>query len=75
MPRPSFVAVLALLTIAVILLLRSFSPQLSFYRDAFGYGRSLTAWLRDEEARYALAVQDRQDLIKKLGPTDIQVEP
>ncbi|KAH9988440.1 methyltransferase domain-containing protein [Russula compacta] len=75
MPRPSFVAVLALLTIAVILLLRSFSPQSSFYRDVFGYGHSLTAWLRDEEARYALVVQDRQDLIKKLGPTDIQVEP
>jgi hypothetical protein len=62
---------LAVLITAVILLLRSFSATLngysSYYRDAFGHGRSLRTWLTEEKARYVVAVQERLELIKKVG--------
>jgi hypothetical protein len=78
-PRPTVVAVVLLLTVTLILLLRPFSATLngysSYYRDVFGHGRSLRAWLADEEARYAVAVQERLELIKKWGPTDVAVDP
>ena len=77
MPRSSFTALAAILVIGTFLLFRRLaaSPP-TFYRDAFGFGRgrSLRAWLRDEEARYAGVVQSRQQLIQKWGPTDVQVE-
>ncbi|KAI0301032.1 methyltransferase domain-containing protein [Multifurca ochricompacta] len=78
-PRPTLVAFVALVTVLVIFFLRLIFVTLpghsSFYRDTFGPGRSLSVWLENEEDRYALAVQDRQELIKKWGPTDVAVEP
>jgi hypothetical protein len=56
-----------LITIAVVLLRQS-SATINGYvycRNAFGHGRSLRAWLPDEEARYTVAVQGRLELIKK----------
>lgn len=74
MPRPSFAAFVVLFIITATLVFRSFSPRSSYYRDLFGHGHSLSAWLSDEEARYALAVQDRQDFINELRPKQIQLE-
>jgi len=78
-PRPTIVSLVLLILVGAILLLRPFSASLngysSYYRDVFGHGRSLRAWLADEEARYAIAVQDRLELIKKWGPRDDAVDP
>jgi hypothetical protein len=77
MPRSSsFTALAAILVIGTFLLFRRLSAPPAFYRDAFGFGRgrSLRAWLRDEEARYAEVVQSREELIRKWGPTDVDVE-
>jgi hypothetical protein len=78
-PRPTVLALVLLITVTIILLLRPFSASInsysSYYRDAFGPGRSLRAWLADEEARYAVAVQERLELIKKWGPRDNAVDP
>jgi len=80
-PRPTVfqLTLVLLITVAVILLLRPFSETLngysSYYRDVFGPGRSLRAWLADEEARYVVAVQERLELIKKWGPRDDAVDP
>lgn len=70
-PRPPVIgALLLVLTIASILLLfRPFSATLhGLFVDYSGPGRSLSAWLADEEARYAVVLQERQELIKKVGP-------
>ncbi|KAN0138449.1 Methyltransferase domain containing protein [Lactarius tabidus] len=68
-----------MITVAVIIFLRPFSATLngysSYYRDAFGHGRSLRAWLAEEEARYVVAVQERLELIKKWGPREDAVDP
>ncbi|KAH8994774.1 hypothetical protein EDB83DRAFT_2276887, partial [Lactarius deliciosus] len=37
--------------------------------------RSLRTWLADEEALYAVAIQERLELIKKWGPRDDAVDP
>ncbi|KAH8988086.1 methyltransferase domain-containing protein [Lactarius akahatsu] len=78
-PRPTVLTIVILITIAVILLLRPYSATLngysSYYRDAFGPGRSLRTWLADEEAHYAVAIQERLELIKKWGPRDDAVDP
>ena len=74
LPRSSFIALATFLTIGVVLILRQRSASFSFYRSSFAYGRSLNAWLRDEEARYVLSVQDRHRLIRRWGPTDVDVE-
>ena len=77
MPRSSsLTALAAILVIGTFLLFRRLSAPPAFYRDAFGFGRSrsLRTWLRDEEVRYAEVVQSRQELIRKWGPTDVQVE-
>lgn len=78
-PRPTVVTLALLIIVAVVLLLRPFSATShgysSYYRDIFGSGRSLSAWLADEEARYAVAVQERLELIKKWGPRDDAVDP
>ena len=78
-PRPTIVSLILLITVALILLFRPFSANLNgystYYRDVFGHGRSLRAWLTDEEARYTVAVQERQELIKKWGPRDDAVDP
>ncbi len=78
-PRPTVLALFLLIAVTVILLFRSFSEPLhgssSYYRDVFGRGHSLRAWLADEETRYAVAVQERLDLIKKWGPRDDVVDP
>jgi hypothetical protein len=73
-PRPSIVALATFIALSIILLLHQFSSHSSYYRDAFTSGRSLKAWLNDEEERYALFLQDRQQLIRKWGPTDVAVE-
>ncbi|KAH9961553.1 methyltransferase domain-containing protein [Russula dissimulans] len=73
-PRLSFVALAAFLTTTILLLLRPFFAQSSFYHNVFGRGRSLSSWLNEEEARYAAALQDRQQLITKWGPTEVDVE-
>ena len=78
-PRPTVVALVFLITIVLILLVRPFSASLngysSYYRDLFGPGRPLRAWLADEEARYTVAVQERLELITKWGPRDDAVDP
>ena len=77
-PRPTVVSLVLLILVAVILLLRPYSANLngysSYYRDVFGHGRSLRAWLADEEERYVVAVQERLELIKKWGPRDDAVD-
>jgi hypothetical protein len=74
-PRPSsFIALLAFLTIGIVLFQRRFPVSPSFYHDVSGRGRPLSAWLTNEEARYAEVVQGRQQLIRKWGPTAAQVE-
>jgi hypothetical protein len=77
MPRISFSVVLtAFLLIALIFLLRSTSPQPSYYRDVFGgHGRSLSDWLHREEERYATILQERERLVLKWGPTNATVDP
>jgi hypothetical protein len=75
-PRPSVVALATFIAVSSLLLLHQFfgsSP--SYYRDVFTRSRSLTAWLSDEEERYAAFIQDRQQLIRKWGPTEVEVQP
>ena len=77
-PCASFTVLAAILTLGTFLLFRRLAAPPTFYRDAFGgsgLGRSLRPWLRDEDARYAEVVQARQELIRKWGPTEVQVEP
>jgi len=78
-PRPTVIALGVVLSFGVIFLLRPFAPTLSvhssYYRDVFGRSRPLSDWLRNEEARYTVAVQDRQQLIRKYGPTEVTVDP
>ncbi len=74
-PRPSVVALAAFITISIILFLHQFSAGPSYYRDVFTRSHSLTAWLSEEEERYAAFIQDRQQLIRKWGPTEPAVEP
>ena len=71
----SYTPLAAILVIGTFLLFRR--RRHPFYRDAFGLGRgrSLRAWLRDEEVRYPEVVQSRQELIRKWGPTNVEVEP
>jgi hypothetical protein len=71
--RSSVIALAAFFTITLVLF-QQYSAIPPFYHDAFGRGHSLNAWLNDEGARYAEVVQDRQELIKKWGPMDVQVE-
>jgi hypothetical protein len=76
-PRLTVVACTTFL-LFVVILLRPFRPTLSvhssYYRDVFGHSRPLRDWLRDEEARYTVAVEDRQQLIRKYGPTEVTVD-
>jgi hypothetical protein len=81
LPRSSFVILATLFNIGIVLV-RFFSTvpepptsSSSFYHDAFGPGRSLGTWLKDEEERYVAVVRDRHQLIKKWGPTAIDIEP
>jgi len=78
LPRPTFIAIAALLTLTLILLLRPFLATLSlptsFYCDLFGCGRTLRTWLEQEDARYAVALERRQQLIERWGPTEDAVE-
>jgi len=74
-PRPSVVALATFIAIFIILILHQFSTSSSYYRDAFSSGRSLKTWLNDEEERYTAFLQDRQQLIRKWGPTESAVQP
>ncbi|KAH9972478.1 methyltransferase domain-containing protein [Lactifluus volemus] len=78
MPRPTFIALAALLTVGFILLLPSFISTLpvhtSYYCHFFNCGPSLSAWLESEDARYSIALQRRQELIKTWGPSEDSVE-
>jgi hypothetical protein len=71
--RSTIIALTAFFTITIILF-RQFPATPRFYHDAFGRGHSLDAWLNEEEARYDGVLRDRQELIKKWGPTEAQVE-
>ena len=79
--RPMVVALVLLITVILILLARPFSASLkrysqsSYYRDVFRPGRPLRAWLVDEEARYAVTVQERLELITKWGPSEDDIVP
>jgi len=73
-PRLSFLALTVFLTATILLLFRPFFTQSSLYHNIFGHGRSLQSWLNEEEARYAAALQDRQQLITKVGPAAVDVE-
>jgi hypothetical protein len=76
--RPNFIALVALLTVALILLFHSFLSTLpihnSYYCHLFNCHPSLSTWLESEEARYAMALQTRQELIETWGPTEDTVE-
>jgi hypothetical protein len=78
MPRPTFIALIALLTVGLILLLPSFLSTLpvrtSYYCHFFSCGPSLSAWLESEDERYSIALQRRQELIKTWGPTEDAVD-
>ncbi|KAH9028772.1 hypothetical protein EDB85DRAFT_1586418 [Lactarius pseudohatsudake] len=75
---PPVLSFTLVVTIAVILL-RPYSATLndysSYYRDAFGPSRSLHTWLADEEALYAVTIQEQLELFKKWGPRDDAVDP
>src|SRR6266849_8027346 len=75
-PRPSIVALATFIAIIIVLILHQFSPSSSSdYRDAFTSGRSLKSWLNDEEERYTEFLQNRQQLIRKWGPSEAEVQP
>jgi hypothetical protein len=78
MPRPTFIALIALLTVGFILLIPSFISTLpvrtTYFCQLFNCGPSLSAWLESEDARYAIALQRRQELIKTWGPTEDTVD-
>lgn len=74
-PRPSVVVLATFIALFILLFLHQFSSYSSYYRDVFTRGRSLKTWLDDEEERYAAFVQDRQQLIRKWGPSEAAVEP
>jgi hypothetical protein len=78
MPPRLTVVTFALFLVFVFSVLRPFAPTLSvhssYYRDVFGRSRPLSDWLRDEDARYAVAVEERQNLIRKYGPTEVTVD-
>jgi hypothetical protein len=75
-PRPSIVALATFIAIIIVLILHQFSPSSpSYYRDAFTSRRSLKSWLNDEEERYTEFLQNRQQLIRKWGPTESEVKP
>lgn len=76
-PRPSVLALAGFIAISVILLLHQFSAYSysSYYRDVFTRGHPLKDWLNDEEERYGAFIQDRQQLIRKYGPTEALVDP
>jgi hypothetical protein len=73
-----------LITTTVILLLRPFQVfgnnkwllALLLYRGVFGYDRSLHACLKDEEAKYTVAVQEESDdwSSSKSGASDNAVD-
>ena len=74
-PRLFVAALAALLTLSLILLLSRYqqfaTPSFS-YPGFFGSGpsgRSLGAWVLDEEKRYEIVLQDRQQLINKWTTT------
>jgi hypothetical protein len=70
-PRPFFAALAAFLTFSLVLLLfhRQSSVQSFSYPGSFASGRSLSAWVLDEDARYSVVLQDRQELIRKWATT------
>jgi Methyltransferase domain len=75
-PRPSVVALATLIAIIFVLILHQFSgSSSSYYRDAFTSGHTLKSWLNDEEERYTKFLQDRQQLIRKWGPSETAVNP
>lgn len=75
-PRPSVVALATLIAIIFVLILHQFSgPSSSYYRDVFTRSRPLKSFLDDEEERYSAFLQDRQQLIRKWGPSESAVEP
>ena len=77
-PRPTIVT-LVLITVILTLLIRPFSTSLNgystFHRDLFGPSHPLRTWLAEEEARYAVVVQERLELITKWGPSEDDVDP
>jgi hypothetical protein len=75
-PRPSVVVLATFIALSFLLLFHQFSfSSPSYYRDVFTRSRSLKAWLNDEEERYMALIQDRQQLIRKWGPTEVEVQP
>lgn len=77
-PRPSIVVLATVIAICIVLVLHQFfqlSAYSPYYRDVFTRGRSLKTWLNDEEERYSAFLQDRRQLIRKWGPTEVAVQP
>jgi hypothetical protein len=76
-PRPSIVALATFIAVSFILILHQFSSSSSssYYRDVFTRGRSLKTWLNDEEEHYTAFLEDRQQLIRKWGPSESAVQP
>ncbi|KAI0246470.1 methyltransferase domain-containing protein [Lactifluus subvellereus] len=78
-PRPTFIVLAALLTlVALLLLLQPFGSTLSIqaprFCGVFKCDQTLRSWIDDEERRYAEALEGRQQLIKRWGPTEDAVQ-
>jgi hypothetical protein len=68
---PSSVTVAAVLIITIVFFFRSsYVPSRASIFDV-----PLSAWLSQEEARYAKFLKERQELVTKWGPTLADVEP
>ncbi|KAA1471693.1 hypothetical protein DENSPDRAFT_837743 [Dentipellis sp. KUC8613] len=77
--RPTLILVTVFI-IAILYLTHSSTPFIQrssvFYRDgAIRIPGALEAWIEEEDRRYALAVQDRKQLILKYGPKPDAVDP
>jgi hypothetical protein len=78
-PRSTFIVVGALLTLAALFLLRPFGPSLpsiqtTRFCGVFKCDQTLRSWIEDEERRYGEAVEGREELIKKWGPTENDIQ-
>jgi hypothetical protein len=87
--RPTFVIVAALLTLTIVLLLRPFALKLNLsssspsssssigipsFCGVYECGQTLHSWIEEEEARYAEALEGREELIRAWGPTEDKVD-
>lgn len=74
--RPRFALTLLLFIAAILAINALFNPMKTFTDARLFLSRpSLRAVLEAEEAGYLLALKDREDLVRKWGPTARDVNP